>query len=251
MNYVNIENLSFSYEDKKIFDNVNMFINKGEFISLLGANNSGKTTFFKLIKGTLECDGKITIESEENIKIKENISLITPFSISYSNTILDELLLITNDIYKIKKILKDFDLYGIVNKQISNLNYFENQKLNIIKSILKESKLILIDSIFSFLNKHEKLELFSIIKKYQIEFNLTIIYTTVNLDDTLFSDKIFIIHKKNINLVELEYIFKNKKMKEEYINMPIFCELKDKLKLYNLISDNVSLIDEMVEEICS
>ena len=71
MNYVNIENLSFSYEDKKIFDNVNMFINKGEFISLLGANNSGKTTFFKLIKGTLECDGKITIESEENIKIKE------------------------------------------------------------------------------------------------------------------------------------------------------------------------------------
>lgn len=51
--------------------------------------------------------------------------------------------------------LKDFDLYDDVNKSTQSLSYFDNQKLNIIKCILKNPKLILIDSIFSFLNKHE------------------------------------------------------------------------------------------------
>ena len=50
--------------------------------------------------------------------------------------------------------------------QIFNI---DNQKLNITKCILKNPKLILIDSIFSFLNKHEKLKIFSVIKKYQLE----------------------------------------------------------------------------------
>lgn len=39
MNYVNIENLSFSYDDKKIFSNVNMQIRKGDFISILSSNS--------------------------------------------------------------------------------------------------------------------------------------------------------------------------------------------------------------------
>ena len=57
MNYVNIENLSFSYDDKKIFSNVNMQIRRGDFISILSSNSSGKTTFLKLIKGLLNYNG--------------------------------------------------------------------------------------------------------------------------------------------------------------------------------------------------
>ena len=113
MNYVNIENLSFSYDDKKIFSNVNMQIRKGDFISILSSNSSGKTTFLRLIKGLLNYNGTITVDNKEISTIKENICLLTPFTESYSKTILDELLLITNDIVKIKKILKDFDLYDV------------------------------------------------------------------------------------------------------------------------------------------
>ena len=110
--------------------------------------------------------------------------------------------------------------------------------------------MILIDSIFSFLNKHEKLKIFSIIKKYQLELNLTIIYTTVNLEDILFSDSVYIINNKKISLISMEDLFTSKIIKDNHINIPVFYELKDKLKLYNLISDNVSIIDEMVDEIC-
>ena len=250
MNYVNIENLSFSYDDKKIFSNVNMQIRKGDFISILSSNSSGKTTFLRLIKGLLNYNGTITVDNKEISIIKENICLLTPFTESYSKTILDELLLITNDIVKIKKILKDFDLYDEVNKSTQSLSYFDNQKLNIIKCILKNPKLILIDSIFSFLNKHEKLKIFSMIKKYQLELNLTIIFTTVNLEDILFSDSVYIINNKKISLISMEDLFTSKIIKDNHINIPVFYELKDKLKLYNLISDNVSIIDEMVDEIC-
>ena len=44
MKYINVENLSFKYNDKTIFSNVCFNIKKGEFVCILGSNCSGKTT---------------------------------------------------------------------------------------------------------------------------------------------------------------------------------------------------------------
>ena len=148
----------------------------------------------------------------------------------------------------ITNIMPDVALLDVIMPHLDGIGVLE--KLNIIKCILKNPKLILIDSIFSFLNKHEKLKIFSMIKKYQLELNLTIIYTTVNLEDVLFSDSVYIINNKKISLISMEDLFTSKIIKDNHINIPVFYELKDKLKLYNLISDNVSIIDEMVDEIC-
>ena len=69
------------------------------------------------------------------------------------------------------------------------------------------------------------------IKKYQLELNLTIIYTTVNLEDILFSDSVYIINNKKISLISMEDLFTSKIIKDNHINIPVFYELKDKLKL--------------------
>ena len=49
MKYISVENLSFKYSDKVIFNNVNFDIKKGEFVGILGSNCSGKTTLLNLI----------------------------------------------------------------------------------------------------------------------------------------------------------------------------------------------------------
>src|ERR1700722_18309170 len=61
-NLIEIENLSFSYEETPILLGVNLSVHKGEFLAIFGPNGGGKTTFLKLLMGFLEPDtGEIRI----------------------------------------------------------------------------------------------------------------------------------------------------------------------------------------------
>ena len=250
MKYISVKNLSFKYSDKVIFNNVNFDIKKGEFVGILGSNCSGKTTLLNLIKGNLNSNNSIQIN--ETQKDPYYISIIDLKDDFYSKTILDELIEQNNSSSKnITSLLKNFGLYKFINKSPQDLTYFESQKLKFIKCIINNSKIILIDSVFSLLNKHEKLEFLSIIKKYQYELKLTIIYTTTNFDDIIFCDKLLIINNKQIVCENIENVCKSNYVKESNINIPLFYELNDKLKLYDLTSDNVTTVEEMVDELCN
>ena len=235
---------------KTFLNNINFDIKKGEFVGILGSNCSGKTTLLNLIKGNLNSNNSIQIN--ETQKDPYYISIIDLKDDFYSKTILDELIEQNNSSSKnITSLLKNFGLYKFINKSPQDLTYFESQKLKFIKCIINNSKIILMDSVFSLLNKHEKLEFLSIIKKYQYELKLTIIYTTTNFDDIIFCDKLLIINNKQIVCENIENVCKSNYVKESNINIPLFYELNDKLKLYDLTSDNVTTVEEMVDELCN
>lgn len=64
-----IENLSFDYGDKVIFKNVNVNLSSGEKIGLIGQNGAGKTTFFKIVLGTLlPTTGKIILKKGTKVE---------------------------------------------------------------------------------------------------------------------------------------------------------------------------------------
>lgn len=65
MNLITIENITKSYGDKAILDNISLGINDGDKIGIIGINGTGKTTLLRIIAGTDECDeGKITTSNE-------------------------------------------------------------------------------------------------------------------------------------------------------------------------------------------
>ena len=147
MKYISVENLSFKYSDKVIFNNVNFDIKKGEFVGILGSNCSGKTTLLNLIKGNLNSNNSIQIN--ETQKDPYYISIIDLKDDFYSKTILDELIEQNNSSSKnITSLLKNFGLYKFINKSPQDLTYFESQKLKFIKCIINNSKIILMDSVF-------------------------------------------------------------------------------------------------------
>lgn len=51
---IQVDNLSFSYEDDPILEDINLSIEQGEFIGVIGPNGGGKTTFLKLVMGLLK-----------------------------------------------------------------------------------------------------------------------------------------------------------------------------------------------------
>ncbi len=52
-----VQGLTFSYEEKKILDGIDFSVKEGEFVSLLGASGSGKSTILKLLTGVLKPEG--------------------------------------------------------------------------------------------------------------------------------------------------------------------------------------------------
>lgn len=49
MSYIRFENIEKSYKAKKVLDNINISIEQGEFITLLGSSGCGKTTFLRCL----------------------------------------------------------------------------------------------------------------------------------------------------------------------------------------------------------
>ena len=63
---VKLENISFSFGERKVLENINISVNQGEIAGLLGPNGVGKSTIFNLITGLISPKyGKIKIDGED------------------------------------------------------------------------------------------------------------------------------------------------------------------------------------------
>ena len=63
---INIEHLSKSFDGKKVLDDINLYVRRGEFMTLLGPSGCGKTTLLRMIAGFLQPDeGVITLDGKD------------------------------------------------------------------------------------------------------------------------------------------------------------------------------------------
>lgn len=259
MNYISIKNLNFGFEKKKLFNNINIDIKKGSFVAIMAPNSSGKSTLLKILSANIITDANITYNKKtlsfQNIEdYRKKVTLFTPYEKFYCKTVLDELLLISNNISisTIKNILKEFNMIKYINKSPSKLNYINSQKLVLIKAILNHSELLLLDDIFSYFDKYSKIEFIGLVKKYQIDMNMTVVYATCDLDDIIFCDKMIVISEGDVLYNGcLDKIYLNEKiLKSSKVNIPLLNQLIDRLKLYDIINDRTCTIEEVVNEIC-
>lgn len=76
MSYIEIKNVSKSYKNKKVFENISLKIDKCKFVSFIGSYGSGKTTLLKMIAGIEELDkGEILIDGKSPKKLKEELKM--------------------------------------------------------------------------------------------------------------------------------------------------------------------------------
>ena len=154
-----LENVCFTRENKKILDNVSLKIDTGKFIAITGPNGSGKSTLVKMIMGIEKPDeGKIIFDGKDitNLEINERAKLGISFAfqqpVKFKGITVYDLLKIASKRYITKKeaceVLSQVGLCAkeYVDREVNgSLSGGELKRIEIATVVLRNSKLTIFD----------------------------------------------------------------------------------------------------------
>lgn len=209
------KNLSVGYKDKVLVKEINLTVNQGDLVALMGLNGAGKTSFFKTILGEIpSIKGDVFINKENLLKLKSEdyISVVYTDKIDvFGLTVWDIISLgrlnKLNWLGKLKKedelvVNKYISLLGlneIKHQQINSLSDGQFQKVMIGRALAQETPIILLDEPTAFLDVKNKKIINNLLLKLAKEQNKTIIVSTHDIDfANKFCEKAFLIQEGKI-----------------------------------------------------
>ncbi|OEF19058.1 ABC transporter ATP-binding protein [Aliivibrio logei] len=159
---LSIDNLTYSYDgDVNALDNISFNVNKGEFVSILGKNGSGKSTITKLIMGVLQPDlGSISLNGQDLSQLsifersqKVGVVLQNPNHMISHHMIFDEIAfgLVNSGLSEAeieRKVTKALDLCGLRRFRhwpIDALSYGQKKRVTIASILVLEPELLILD----------------------------------------------------------------------------------------------------------
>ena len=160
-----ITNISKSFKDKKVIEDISFKIQSGTISGLLGPNGAGKTTVFYIIAGIIKSDSGEIFLNEKNISalaMHKRAFLGLKYlpqepSIFQDLTVLENLLGLAEISFKdkdlvsdfIEKSIKEFNLEDIINKKGRVLSGGQRRKVEIARTLASDPKIILLDEPFA------------------------------------------------------------------------------------------------------
>ncbi|MGN1043439.1 MAG: ATP-binding cassette domain-containing protein [Acutalibacteraceae bacterium] len=217
--FIHLENVSYettnTYNNTSmtLLKNINFFVNKGEFISVMGPNGCGKSTLARLLNATLlPTSGEIHIDGlntkNHSIEIKKKIGMVfqNPDNQIISSTVEEEIAFGLENLCtptkemdtKIKNALHKVGLDGFEKKSINSLSGGQKQKLIIAGILAMEPEAIIFDEPTSMLDPDSKKNIMNIILKLKNIHKMTIILITHYIKEALHSDKVVLLNKSKI-----------------------------------------------------
>lgn len=215
---IKLEDVSFAYdEDNEILKNINLTIKRGESIAIVGENGAGKTTLIKLITKLFDASsGRILINGIE-IDLYDKKSIYKRISALFQDYFLMPTTLINNlddkqqDRVQAEKFIDemglsnrvtslenglDTELINIEDNKVEGFSGGETQKLLFIKSLMKDSDLLILDEPTSALDPIAEEKLYLKYKDFTKE--KMAIFISHRITSTRFCDRIIYLDDKSI-----------------------------------------------------
>jgi len=211
---VEMLNISKFYPGVVANDDVSLSVNKGEILGLIGENGAGKSTMMNVLYGLTQADkgivklfGKeVKIESPEKA-IQMGIGMVHQhFMLMPNLSVLQNIILgkvpTKNGIIntkmakeKIQKIMDTYDLPVNLDEKIYQLSVGEKQRVEIIKSLYREAKILIMDEPTAVLTPTETDRLLDVMRQLKEQGN-TIIFITHKLREVMaITDKVVVMRK--------------------------------------------------------
>jgi len=262
---------SFFNREYQIFtalDNINLEINEGEIIGILGENGAGKTTLIKLMVGLLYPNkGSVVIDGynpwERNYKFLSNISVV----MGQKNQLwwdipASESFLLNKHIYNLNdkeynetldELVNYLDVKEKLNVQVRRLSLGERMKMEIIAALLHRPKIILLDEPTLGLDVISQSKIREFVKYYNKEHKTTFVITShYSKDIQEMCKRVFVLNKgKSVYDGNFRDLVRNinpkRKLVFEFNNLPDLNSLNSIKKKYSFnINDKIltAVLDE-------
>lgn len=195
MNLLQINNLAITYHDKYLFENLDLSVNSGERLVIIGESGSGKSSILKAILDATNYSGEIALKSQisympqdlalvNHKTVKQNVEL--PATLNSSLT---------------KPHLEQYDHFGLanhLNDYVSNLSGGERQRVALMRALSSGGQLLLFDEPLSKLDQINKHKLLGYFLKH-ITDDYGLIYITHDLDEAVtLATKILVLGKNHL-----------------------------------------------------
>jgi len=216
------KDLSIGYESKKghkeIAKNVNIELQKGELVCLVGRNGIGKSTLLRtLSKMQTRLGGDILLENKSidefsRIDLAKIISLVLTERIPSSNLTVYELIalgrqpytnwigkLLEEDLFHIKEAISQSHLTELMNDRCDKLSDGQLQRAMICRALAQNTDLIILDEPTAHLDVQHKIETFRLLKKIAHKLNRAILISTHEIQlATQIADTLWLMTEENI-----------------------------------------------------
>ncbi len=213
---IQFDHVNFSYEDKKIFEDVTFEIKKGKKYLIIGESGIGKSTLLKIIMGFCDYAGQIMVNGVDLLDIdkkswNEIVSYVPQDSYIFKDTIRnnidlqgqyndDEIMTACEKTRLFQTIDKE-RLDEEVSEEMNEVSGGEKQKISLARSILKNPQLLLLDEVTASLDKESAMDIERSILSIE---NATVMYICHKVSESLVKSFDYVVEICNNTVVTSE-----------------------------------------------
>lgn len=273
------ENLSFEYVKDSLDGNVsitkalkdvNIKIEEGQFVSVLGHNGSGKSTFAKCLNGLLPVSKNalyingLDIGNKENIwNIRQKVGMVfqNPDNQIVATIVEDDVafgcenLGIKSEeiIERVNEALRWVGMEEYRENSPSMLSGGQKQRVAIAGILAMKPNCIIFDESTAMLDPKGRKDIMDAICKLNKEENITVIHITHYMEEVIFADKVYVMNDGDVAMegTPREIFSKYDEVEALGLEVPVIAKIAHKLMLKGVEMPKAILkIDEMVEFLC-
>ena len=212
---IRLRDVCMAYDDELVLDNINLYINDSEFLTLLGPSGCGKTTTLRIIGGfTTPSSGDVTFDGER-------INDVPPHK-RQINTVFQKYALFPHlDVYeniafglriakvgekeieeRVNEMLEVVSLKGFGKRKVDQLSGGQQQRVAIARALVNRPKVLLLDEPLGALDLRLRKDMQNELKRIQQQMGITFIYVTHDQEEALtMSDTVVVMDKGRIQQI--------------------------------------------------
>ena len=224
-----VENVSKSYDGRKIIKNISLTLHEGELVSILGVSGGGKTTLFNVISGLAEPDeGRVVLDGEDITGKPGRISymlqkdLLLPYRTVEDNVALP--LLLRGEKKKaareqVRPYFEEFGLEGTQKQYPAQLSGGMRQRAALMRTYMFSQNVALLDEPFSALDTITKSSMHGWYLNIMGKIRMSTLFITHDIDEAiLLSDRICLLTGRPGEITE-EIVIREPKPRRKDFNL--------------------------------